>query len=205
MNIRCAVNASGRIIVIWASTPLKHRVSKHFEGGGDRVITVGRRGIAAPAVAVIVPRLTPRMSVLLVVVAAAIGAVSFLLKFMLTQGIRHVENVINTAIADTTDIVNDQALPERWHREATRSVASPPTRAAARPRRGWSCSGWTRCSRNWSAARSCRGDAGLRDGAAAQGPRALGGARLVGDRFASRATVDCRADGGRAVCRSFRR
>ena len=64
------------------------------------------------------------MSVLLVVVvaAAAVGGVSFLLKFMLTRGIRHVENLINTAIADTTDIVNDQALPERWHREVTRSV-----------------------------------------------------------------------------------
>ena len=64
------------------------------------------------------------MSVLLVVVtaAAAVGGVSFLLKFMLTRGIRHVEKVINTAIADTTDIVNVQALPERWHREVTRSV-----------------------------------------------------------------------------------
>ncbi len=42
------------IIVIWASTPLKHRVSRHFEGrGDDRVITVGRRGIAALAEAVI--------------------------------------------------------------------------------------------------------------------------------------------------------
>lgn len=68
------------------------------------------------------------MSVLLVVVvaAAAIGGVSFLLKFMLTRGIRHVEKVINTAIADTTDIVNDQALPERWHREVTRSARRHP-------------------------------------------------------------------------------
>ena len=42
------------IIVVWASTPLKHRVSKHFEGrGDDRVITVDRRGIAALADAVI--------------------------------------------------------------------------------------------------------------------------------------------------------
>ena len=42
------------IIVVWASTPLKHRVSKHFEGrGDDRVITVDRRGIAALAEAVI--------------------------------------------------------------------------------------------------------------------------------------------------------
>ena len=42
------------IIVVWASTPLKHRVSKHFEGRGeDRVITVDRRGIAALAEAVI--------------------------------------------------------------------------------------------------------------------------------------------------------
>ncbi len=68
------------------------------------------------------------MSVLLVVVvaAAAVGGVSFLLKFMLTRGIRHVEKVINTAIADTTDIVNDQALPERWHREVMRSVRRRP-------------------------------------------------------------------------------
>ena len=42
------------IIVVWASTPFEHRVSKHFEGrGDDRVITVDRRGIAAPAEAVI--------------------------------------------------------------------------------------------------------------------------------------------------------
>ena len=42
------------IIVIWASTPLKHRVSKHFEGrGDDRVITVDRRSLAAMAEAVI--------------------------------------------------------------------------------------------------------------------------------------------------------
>ncbi len=68
------------------------------------------------------------MSVLLVVVvaAAAVGGVSFLLKFMLTRGIRHVEKVINTAIADTTDIVNDQALPERWHREVMRAVQRRP-------------------------------------------------------------------------------
>ena len=40
--------------MIWASTPLKHRFSKHFEGrGDDRVITVDRRGIAAMAAAVI--------------------------------------------------------------------------------------------------------------------------------------------------------
>ena len=64
------------------------------------------------------------MSVLLVIVvaAAAVGGVSFLLKFMLTRGIRHVEKVVNTAIADATDIVNAQALPQRWHREVTRSV-----------------------------------------------------------------------------------
>ena len=78
------------------------------------------------------------MSVLLVVVgaAAAVGGVSFLLKFMLTRGIRHVERVINTAIADTTDIVNDQALPERWHREVTRSVRrhSEPRRSEAAKR-----------------------------------------------------------------------
>ena len=42
------------IIMIWASTPLKHRVSKHFEGkGDDRAITVDWRGIAALADAVI--------------------------------------------------------------------------------------------------------------------------------------------------------
>ena len=42
------------IIVVWASTPLEHRVSKHDEGrGDDRVITVDRRGIAALAEAVI--------------------------------------------------------------------------------------------------------------------------------------------------------
>ena len=42
------------IIVVWASTPLKHRVSRHFEGrGDDRVIIVDRRGIAALAEAVI--------------------------------------------------------------------------------------------------------------------------------------------------------
>ena len=41
-------------IVIWASTPLKHRVSKHLERrGDDRVITVDRRGIAALTEAVI--------------------------------------------------------------------------------------------------------------------------------------------------------
>ena len=65
------------------------------------------------------------------VAAAAVGGVSFLLKFMLTRGIRHVEKVINTAISDTTDIVNDQALPERWHREVMRSVRRHPD-----PRRG---------------------------------------------------------------------
>lgn len=40
--------------MVWASTPLEHRVSKHFEDrGDDRVITVDRRGIAALAEAVI--------------------------------------------------------------------------------------------------------------------------------------------------------
>ena len=40
--------------MVWASTPLERRVSKHFEGrGDDRVITVDRRGIAAPAEAFI--------------------------------------------------------------------------------------------------------------------------------------------------------
>ena len=40
--------------MVWASTPLERRVSKHFEGrGDDRVITVYRRGIAALAEAVI--------------------------------------------------------------------------------------------------------------------------------------------------------
>ncbi|MDE0023588.1 MAG: hypothetical protein OXP69_04160 [Spirochaetaceae bacterium] len=42
------------IIVIWASTPLKHRVSAHFVGKGHRrVITVSKRGIVALADAVI--------------------------------------------------------------------------------------------------------------------------------------------------------
>ena len=42
------------IIVFWTGKPLEHRVSKHFESRGyDRVITVDRRGIAAPAEAVI--------------------------------------------------------------------------------------------------------------------------------------------------------
>ena len=51
MNGRSAVNVEWEdIIVVWASTPLEHRVSKHFEGrGDDRVITVDRRGIAALA------------------------------------------------------------------------------------------------------------------------------------------------------------
>ncbi len=68
------------------------------------------------------------MSVLLVVLlaAAAVGGVSFLLKFILTRGLRHVETLINTAIADTADIVNDQALPERWHREVVRTVRRHP-------------------------------------------------------------------------------
>ena len=36
------------IIVIWSSTPLDHRVSKHFTGrSDDRVITADRRSIAA--------------------------------------------------------------------------------------------------------------------------------------------------------------
>ena len=40
--------------MVWASTPLERRASKHFEGrGDDRVITVYRRGIAALAEAVI--------------------------------------------------------------------------------------------------------------------------------------------------------
>ena len=38
------------IIVIWSSTPLPHKVSRHFEGVKDgRKITVTRRGIAALA------------------------------------------------------------------------------------------------------------------------------------------------------------
>ena len=79
------------------------------------------------------------MSILLVVViaAAAVGGVSFLLKFALTRGMRHVEKVINMAIADMTDIVNVQALPERWHREVARSVRghSDPRRGEAAKRR----------------------------------------------------------------------
>ena len=68
------------------------------------------------------------MSILLVVViaAAAVGGVSFLLKLILTRGIRRVENVINTAIADTTDIANGQALPERWRDEVARTVRRYP-------------------------------------------------------------------------------
>ena len=38
------------VIVIWASTPLPHKVSRHFEGKGDsRRISVTRRGVAALA------------------------------------------------------------------------------------------------------------------------------------------------------------
>lgn len=72
------------------------------------------------------------MSVLLVVLlaAAAVGGVSFLLRFMLTRGLRRVETLINDAVADTVDIVNDRALPERWRREAARAV-----RRRAAPRR----------------------------------------------------------------------
>ena len=72
------------------------------------------------------------MSVLLVVLlaAAAVGGVSFLLRFMLTRGLRRVETLINDAVADTADIVNDRALPERWRREAARAV-----RRRAAPRR----------------------------------------------------------------------
>lgn len=72
------------------------------------------------------------MSVLLVVLlaAAAVGGVSFLLRFMLTRGLRRVETLINDAVADTADIVNDRALPERWRREVTRAV-----RRHAAPRR----------------------------------------------------------------------
>lgn len=64
------------------------------------------------------------MSVLLIVLmaAAAVGGVSFLLRFMLTRGLRRVETTINDAIADTADVVNDQALPERWRRQVTRAV-----------------------------------------------------------------------------------
>lgn len=64
------------------------------------------------------------MSVLPIVLmaAAAVGAVSFLLRFMLTRGLRRVERTINDAIADTADVVNDQALPDRWRRQVTRAV-----------------------------------------------------------------------------------
>ena len=38
------------VIVIWASTPLPHKVSHHFEGKGDsRRVAVTRRGVAALA------------------------------------------------------------------------------------------------------------------------------------------------------------
>ena len=38
------------VIVIWASTPLPHKVSRHFEGRGDsRRVSVTRRGVAALA------------------------------------------------------------------------------------------------------------------------------------------------------------
>ena len=38
------------LIVIWSSTPLPHKVSKHFAGKGDgRRVTVTRRGVAALA------------------------------------------------------------------------------------------------------------------------------------------------------------
>lgn len=78
------------------------------------------------------------MSVLLVVLlaAAAVGGVSFLLRFMLTRGLRRVEALINDAVADTADIVNDQALPERWRREVARAVRrrAPPRRDEAAKR-----------------------------------------------------------------------
>lgn len=68
------------------------------------------------------------MSAFFVVVAAAVavGGISFLLKFLLGRGIRRVEKLINTAIEDMTEIANTQTIPERWHREVTRSVQHHP-------------------------------------------------------------------------------
>mgnify|MGYP001460192349 CR=1 FL=1 len=68
------------------------------------------------------------MSVLLVVIVAAgaVGAVSFFLKLLLTKGVRRIEGMINISITDTTDIANDQVLPERWRDEVNRKVRRLP-------------------------------------------------------------------------------
>ena len=68
------------------------------------------------------------MSVLLVVIVAAgaVGAVSFFLKLLLTKGVRRIEGMINIAITDTTDIANDQVLPERWRDEVNRKIRRLP-------------------------------------------------------------------------------
>lgn len=68
------------------------------------------------------------MSVLVVVIVAAgaVGVVSFLLKLLLSKGVRRIEGMINTAIADTTNIANDQVLPVRWMDEINRRVRGLP-------------------------------------------------------------------------------
>lgn len=64
------------------------------------------------------------MPILIVVIVAAgsVGAVSFLLKLLLSKGVRRIEGMINTSIADTTNIANDQVLPVRWRDEINRRV-----------------------------------------------------------------------------------
>ena len=37
------------VTVVWSSTPLPHKVSRHFEDGGGIRVTVSRRGVAALA------------------------------------------------------------------------------------------------------------------------------------------------------------
>ena len=105
--------------------------------------------------------------------------------------------MINTAIADTTDIVNDQALPERWHREVTRSV-----RRHLDERRG-------EAAKRLVLQRLDRLIAQVERGTVMQGEtrdfamerlrevrERWGGARLAGDSGGRRAAVVRRAQGG---------